>query len=82
MAVVSRHIILTGLLSVSFNAAADDASQFGLGVGVASTQKPYTGMDREYTPLPRFYTMKRPLSLCRTLRSSNYPRYRSVKLSG
>ena len=52
MAVVSRHIILTGLLSVSFNAAADDASQFGLGVGVVSTQKPYTGIDREYTPLP------------------------------
>lgn len=52
MVVVSRCILATGLLSASFSAAAGDASRFGLGVGVASTQKSYTGIDREFTPLP------------------------------
>ncbi len=52
MVVVPYRIIAASLLSLSFSALADDATTWGLGVGVASTQKPYTGIDREYTPLP------------------------------
>ncbi len=53
MGVVPRRIIAASLLSLSFSSLADDATTtWGLGVGVGSTQKAYTGIDREYTPLP------------------------------
>lgn len=55
MVVVSRRIIAAGLLSLSFTAAAENPTEWGLGVGVASTQKPYTDIDRKYSPLPLLY---------------------------
>lgn len=55
MVVAPRCIIAASLLSVSFFALADEATSWGLGIGVATTQKPYTGIDREYTPLPVLY---------------------------
>lgn len=55
MVAVPRRVIVASLLSISFAAGAEEATAWGLGVGVASTQKPYTDIDRKYTPLPLLY---------------------------
>ncbi|MBS7766635.1 hypothetical protein ID551_27480, partial [Klebsiella pneumoniae] len=53
--------VVSSLLLAPLSAFADEAwaqqqsSAWGLGLGVVSTQKPYTDIDRKYTPLPLLY---------------------------
>ncbi|XTZ36870.1 MipA/OmpV family protein [Salmonella enterica] len=67
------RISTVALLCSSFSAIADDSTQWGLGVGVASTQKPYAGIDREYNPLPLVHIENRYFQLLGTTAEIKLP---------
>ncbi|SFT58106.1 outer membrane protein [Kosakonia arachidis] len=73
MVAVPYRMIAVSLLSLSFPAFADDATIWGLGVGVVSTQKPYAGIDREYTPLPVLHIENRYFRLLGTTAEVKLP---------
>lgn len=62
-----RPVLIAALLCGTSVAKADEqATRWGLGAGVASTQKPYAGSNRDYTPLPIVHIENRYFRLSAT----------------